>query len=68
MAREKEDFRSNLELLTQLFPNRITLTVNEASAVIDCDRDTLTNDKTFPVKRIKSKMVIPVVALARWLS
>ncbi len=68
MAREKEDFRGNLELLTQMFPNRVTLTVNEASAIIDCDRDTLTNDTTFPVKKIKSKLVVPVVALARWLS
>ena len=68
MAREKQDFRDNLELITLLFPNRAALNVNEASELLGCHRDTLTNDKSFPLQKIKGKLIIPVVGLARWLS
>lgn len=68
MAREKQDFRENLELITLLFPNRAALDVNEACSLLGCHRDTLTNDKAFPLQKIKGKWIVPVVGLARWLS
>ena len=42
MAREKEGYRENLELLGEAFPGKKMLTVEEVSAYLGCDRRTIT--------------------------
>lgn len=42
MAREKEGYRENLELLGEAFPGKKMLTVEEVSDYLGCDRRTIT--------------------------
>ena len=42
MAREKEGYRENLEILNELFPGAVMLNMNQVMSVIGCaDRRTL---------------------------
>ena len=42
MAREKEGYRENLEILNELFPGSVMLNMNQVMSVIGCaDRRTL---------------------------
>ena len=43
MAREKEGYRENLEILGEVFPGKKMLTVEEVSDYLGCDRRTITN-------------------------
>jgi excisionase family DNA binding protein len=68
MPMEKEGFRDQLERLTTRFEGREAITVDEVCELIGCHRDTLIRDKKFPKKKIGVRYVIPLVALARWMS
>ena len=72
MPREKEGYRDQLERLSTRFPGRETIYIKEACEVIGLSRETLLLDKTFPAKKPGDKkdgrIVIPLVALARWMS
>lgn len=72
MPIEKEGFREQLDRLNARFPGRETIYIKEACEVVGLCRDTLLLDKTFPAKkpgnRKNGKIVIPLVALARWLA
>lgn len=72
VPKEKEGFREQLERLCELFPERETISMPEACKVVGLCRDTLLQDKTFPAKkpgnRRNGKIVVPLVALARWLA
>ncbi|MCD7805392.1 MAG: helix-turn-helix domain-containing protein [Oscillospiraceae bacterium] len=68
MAREKQDYRANLELIQQMFPGRVALTITETCAVTGLDRRTLLKDREFPARQVGNKYSIPVTALARYLS
>lgn len=72
MPREKEGYRDQLERLSERFPGRETIYITEACEVVGLCRDTLLLDKTFPAKRPGGKkngrIVVPLVALARWMS
>ena len=71
VPKEKEGFREQLERLCELFPERETISMPEACKVVGLCRDTLLQDKTFPAKkpgnRRNGKIVVPLVALARWM-
>jgi hypothetical protein len=66
--REKENFRDVLEGLRERFPDREAISIAEASKLIGAHRQTLLGTKGFPCQRAGNKYVIPIVALARWLS
>jgi len=71
MAKEKTDFRDNLERISGLFPEKELIPLREVSAFIGCDARTLLADPTFPRKAFgekKKTYFVPVVGLARWLS
>ncbi len=68
MARELEDYRDNIALLTQMFPNKATLTAEEAVAVIGCDKRTIVSNNDVPTIRIGRRVAVPMVGLARYLS
>ena len=42
MAREKEGYRDNIELLGEAFPGKKMLTVEEVADYLCCDRRTIT--------------------------
>ena len=68
MPRELEDYRDNIALLTQMFPNKATLSVEEAAAVIGCDKRTIISNKEVPTVRVGRRVTVPLVGLARYLS
>jgi hypothetical protein len=67
MSREKEGFREQLDRLDAKYPGKEVLSIKEASEYLDTDRHCLTNDKDFPAKKVGGKLIIPKVALARYL-
>ena len=68
MPREYEDYRDNIALLTQMFPGKATLTVEEAAAVIGCDKRTIISHKEVPTVRVGRRVTVPLFGLARYLS
>lgn len=70
MAREKEDYRAQLEILLEAFPDRPQITLNQACKYLHKDCRTLQKDKTFPIKRCTKTgyQLVPIVGLARWLA
>ena len=72
MPKEKEGFREELDRLSARFPGRETISITEACEVVGISRWTLMKDKDFPAKKPgrgkNAKIVVPIVALARYLS
>lgn len=72
MPKEKEGFREQLTRLSEKFPDRETISIKEACGVVGLCRDTLLADRTFPAiksgNRKNGKIVVPIVALARWMA
>lgn len=71
MALEKTDFRSNLQRLSEHWPDREMVPLREVAVFLGCDTRMLLRDKHFPRKAIGDKRktyYVPLVGLARWLS
>ena len=68
MAREKPEFREQLERLSQRYPGREMIEVKEAAAVIGCDFRTLVRDEAFPTRKLGTRYVVPLVGMARWMA
>lgn len=66
--REAEGYRPQLELLTDMFPARAAITVNECQSALGIDRRVLLADRNFPAKKIGGKYAVPLTELARWLT
>ena len=68
MAREKQDCRSNLEMIQTAFPGKAVLSMKEVAKFLRRDRRTLLKDRTFPAKMIGGKYAISITSLARYMS
>lgn len=68
MSREKEDFRENLARLSERFPGRDVVTIQEAAPVVGRCVKLLIYDKNFPKVKVGNRWSVPLVGLARWLS
>lgn len=68
MAKEREDYRANLEMLQAKYPGRCSLSIKEACTVMGRDRRTLLKDRAFPARMVGYKYVISIPALARYMS
>lgn len=68
MAGEKRDYRANLEIIRETFPDKAALSMQEAAGFLRRDRRTLLKDRTFPAQMIGGKYAISVAALARYMS
>lgn len=71
MAREKIDFRDNLERLSERFPGKELIPLKEVSEFLGCDARTLLSDESLPRRSFGQKRktyFVPIVGLARWLS
>lgn len=66
--RETEGYRPQLELLTDMFPARAAITVNECQTALGIDRRTLLAERKFPARKIGGKYAVPLTELARWLT
>jgi hypothetical protein len=68
MAREKELFRDNLDLLRNEFRNVATIPLAHAAKYLKRDPQTLKQTKDFPIKKIGRYYAVPIVGFANWLS
>lgn len=71
---EKANYRVNLELIQNMFPDRATLSPEECGRVIGCSRNTVYSymrraKNPLPCKRLSDhKVIIPIASLANWMS
>lgn len=70
---EKKGYRAQLEMLLEMFPGRMTITVKEAAEVMDSNIGTVYNamklvKNPLPHKKLCGKIVIPIAAFANWLA
>lgn len=71
MSIEKNDFRDNLQRLSERFPDKEIIPLKEVSEFLGCDPRTLLSDSKFPRKSFgtnRKTYFVPIVGLARWLS
>ena len=68
MAREKVDYRDNLELILERFGKVMLIPIKKASQHCGVDERSLKKDSTFPLKRVAGRYYVPAVGLARWMS
>ena len=68
MAREKQDYRANLEIIREAFPDKATLSMKEVTSFLRRDRRTLLKDRTFPAQMVGGKYAITITGLARYMS
>lgn len=68
MPRERENFRDQLQSLRDRYEGQEVLTLEQSEKLLCVDRMALLNDKTFPVKKVGRRYIIPIVPLARWMS
>lgn len=69
MPREKQDYRETLRLIQESYPDRLTVTIDEACKLAGVrDRRRLLRDKAFPSRKVGGKYAISITALARYLS
>lgn len=68
MPREREDFRDQLQALRERYEGQEVLTMEQSEKLLSVDRMALLSDKTFPVKKVGRRYIIPIVPLARWMS
>lgn len=68
MPREKEDFRSTLELLQQLFPGEAAITIPQAAKVVGIKPETYRADMSWPRFYTGKHAKVNLAALARRMS
>lgn len=68
MSREKEDYRENLNLITEHFGDGQLITLRAAADYLGVHFRKLQNDKSFPLKKVGGRYYVPAVSLARWMS
>jgi len=68
MAREKVDYRDNLEMLRDMFPGQMTITIQDACRLMNRDKRSLLGDRAFPAQKVGGRYAVPIVGLARYLS
>jgi hypothetical protein len=70
---EKIDYRENLELLREMFPGKLSLSVPETASVMGLDVKTVYNAvsrRYNPLPHMKvgeKRILIPIPGLARWM-
>lgn len=71
---EKPNYRVNLGLIRELFPDKAAITVPECAKVLSCSKNTVyayinRAKNPLPAKRVsEKKMVIPIASLANWMA
>ena len=69
---EKSGYREQLELLKELFPGKVAISVRQAAQVLGCDVHTAYSSVNrskdpLPTKKIGGKLVVPISLFANWL-
>lgn len=69
---EKEGYRESLNMLMEMYPGRVALSVKEVAQITDSNVSTIYDatkrvKKPIPSKKLGGKVVIPITSLARWM-
>lgn len=69
---EKEGYRESLNMLMEMYPGRVALSVKEVAQITDSNVGTIYEatkrvKKPLPSKKLGGKVVIPITSLARWM-
>ena len=69
---EKKGYRDALEMLKEMFPGVVSITVKEAAQVLGTSTCTVYEAvkrkyNAIPSKKVAGKIVIPIPAFASWL-
>lgn len=69
---EKEGYREALNMIMDMYPGRMALSVKEVAAVTGSNIGTVYEatkraKKPLPSKKLGGKIVIPITQLARWM-
>ena len=69
---EKQGYRENIELLTQMFPGRAAISVKEAAEVTGTSIGNIYDmvkrvRNPLPHQKMGARVLIPVAGLARWM-
>lgn len=69
---EKEGYRESLNMLMEMYPGRVALSVKEVAQITDSNVGTIYDatkrvKKPLPSKKLGGKVVIPITSLARWM-
>lgn len=66
---EKKAYRDNLEMLNEVYPlPKVMLTLQEAAAVVGTKPSRLSENRSFPAKKVGGRWKISKADLARWMS
>ena len=70
---EPKGYRENLERLNELFPDRVSISVEECASVLGLNhktvRESLKREKNpIPSVKIGRRRLIPIAKFARWMS
>jgi hypothetical protein len=68
MPLEKEDFRDNLQRVTEAFPAAELIPAKDAAGWLGISVRALYGVKSTPCKRVGGRYYVTAVALARWMS
>ena len=68
MAKERQDYRENLAIIRETFPDKAVLSIKDVCTFLQRDRRTLLKDHTFPAQLVGGKYAITIVGLARYMS
>lgn len=60
--------QANIDMLQQQFGQRPMVPLQEVARYLHKDPRTLKAERTFPIKRICGSYVVPLTALAGWMS
>ena len=69
---EKQGYRENIALLTEIFPGRAAISVKEAADVTGTSKDAVYDmikrvHNPLPHQKMGARVLIPVAGLARWM-
>lgn len=69
---EKQGYREALERLDGLFPERMAISVKEASKVLKVSEDAIYDyikrvKNPLPAKKLGGRVIIPITQFARWM-
>ena len=69
---EKEGYQESLNMLMEMYPGRVALSVKEVAQITDSNVSTIYDatkrvKKPLPSKKLGGKVVIPITSLARWM-
>lgn len=66
--REKASYRATLDLLKEMYPGKLLISIPQAAKALGCDPRTLRKEAGLPTTKIGEKDFVNITVLANFLS